>query len=259
MNRDMNLLQIYRAVGLRQLWEEKTQKLIDANPHIAPARCGEIVAACLAHRLANEVADLDSKMLPFTMTAEEADMYDWLYVGENACYRADLQEWSGTKTMLADTPDGIYTPEWMQYIRVPEDDLTQNTITPQEYQQSVRTMSALQINDPQASMKHRLLCCLERLIAAMEAESSVPDVVFFEVLGRRCWKPRTEVLCEGYRFREHADAQALAGMLLQVCIGLTMFDFATALYKLRSLPDVSLIRDAVESLEEYKENEEDVS
>jgi hypothetical protein len=116
------LLQIYREGGLRQLWEEKTQILIAANPRVSPIRCGEIVAAVLAHALAHEASELDGKVLPYAMTDEEAELYDWLYVEQNACYRADLQEWSGTRTMLADTPDGTYTPEWVQYIRVPQGD-----------------------------------------------------------------------------------------------------------------------------------------
>lgn len=116
------LLQIYREGGLRQLWEEKTQLLIDANPRVSPIRCGEIVAAILAHALGHEASELDSKVLPYTMTDEEAGLYDWLYVEQHACYRAELQELAGTRTMLADTPDVGYTPEWAIYISVPEGD-----------------------------------------------------------------------------------------------------------------------------------------
>jgi len=114
------LLQTYKSGTLRDLWQEKTQKLVGANPAVSPIRCGEIMAAMLASDLANEEGELDGKVNPFTMTPEEASLYDWLYVEEKNHYRADLQAWSGTRTMLADTPDGDYEPEWMQYIKAPE-------------------------------------------------------------------------------------------------------------------------------------------
>ncbi len=115
-----SLLQTYKNGKLRDLWQEKTQKLIEANPRVSPNRCGEIMAAMLAYDLAHEANEIDSKVSPFSMTPEEEALYDWLYVEEHANFRADLQAWSGTRTMLADTPDGTYEPEWMQYIRKPE-------------------------------------------------------------------------------------------------------------------------------------------
>jgi hypothetical protein len=116
---EMTLLQTYKDGGLRVLWEQKTRTLAKANPSVSPGRCGEIVAAMLTYDLQCEEGKLDSKINPFIMTGEEEALYDWLYVEEKNHYRAELQAWSGTRTMLADTPDGTYEPEWMQYINMP--------------------------------------------------------------------------------------------------------------------------------------------
>ncbi len=116
----ITLLQTYQGGKLRELWEKKTRVLAKANPSVSSNRVGEIMAAMLAYDLANEEGELDRKVSPFTMSPEEEALYDWLYVEGNNHYRAELQAWSGSRTMLADTPDGTYEPEWMQYIRVPE-------------------------------------------------------------------------------------------------------------------------------------------
>jgi hypothetical protein len=116
------LLQIYREGKLHDLWQERSQKLIEANQHVSPNRCKAIMAAILAYGLMSEACQLERKVKPFTMTPEEADLYDWLYVEDNARYCGELQAWSGTRTMLADMPSGDYKPEWMEYIEMPEEE-----------------------------------------------------------------------------------------------------------------------------------------
>jgi hypothetical protein len=101
-------------------------------------------------------------------------------------------------------------------------------------------------------MRQRLVDCLERLVQTMEAESSLPEAIYSVSLGARCFTPRVEKLCAGYTHRALASEQRLAQMLLGVCIGLMLFDFAKVLYQLDRLPDAKLIREAVDLISEYK-------
>jgi hypothetical protein len=116
-----SLLQSYKNGQLRDIWTEKTQQFIAVNQKISSIRCGEIVAAILVADLAKEAIELERRINPFTLSSEEEALYDWLFVDENCHYAQDLQSWSGTRTLLADTPSDEYTPEWMTYIQLPTD------------------------------------------------------------------------------------------------------------------------------------------
>ena len=110
----IELLQAYQQGKLRALWEQGKQGLIEANPQYSPLRCGEIMAGILCFMLGEELEALKTKTKPFSMTPEEEGLYDWLFMYKHDHILADLQNWSGTRTLLADTPTEEYQPEWMK-------------------------------------------------------------------------------------------------------------------------------------------------
>lgn len=98
---ESHILTAYKSGQIAQIWQQKTQTLIDQCPQWSPLRCGELVAAELAKQAGNEYAVLESKVNPFCMSDQEVELYDWL-ADDNYNIKEDLINLSGTRTLLAD-------------------------------------------------------------------------------------------------------------------------------------------------------------
>jgi len=98
---DYPTLTTYKNGQIQTLWQERTQAMIAQAPKFSPLRCGEIIAAKIARQAGTEYASLETKVSPFCMSAEEVALYDWL-ANDNYNIKAELQDLSGSRTLLAD-------------------------------------------------------------------------------------------------------------------------------------------------------------